>query len=186
MFNDKRSKRIILVSHCILNQNAKIDRCAHYPGAIKEVLNAILESGVGILQMPCPELMYLGLDRQVDRAGNPTVEEEDTRVALRIASEEGISYCREIAKATVYQIDQYQQNGFEIVGILGINGSPTCGVETTWYDGQEEDSPGILIRTLREKLHQEDRSIQMRGIKAYEPQEALKTLTDLLKFTDAP
>lgn len=33
MFDDKRGKKLILVSHCILNQNAKLDECAHYPGA---------------------------------------------------------------------------------------------------------------------------------------------------------
>ena len=52
MFSDSRSKKVILVSHCILNQNAKIDRCAVYPGAIKEAAQLLIESGTGILQMP--------------------------------------------------------------------------------------------------------------------------------------
>ncbi|AJQ26160.1 hypothetical protein JBW_00808 [Pelosinus fermentans JBW45] len=34
--------------------------------------------------MPCPELLYLGLDREVDPRMSRTVESEDTRVAKRM------------------------------------------------------------------------------------------------------
>ena len=63
MFTDRRSKKIILVAQCILNQNAKIDGCAHYPGAIEGVAEVLIRSGCGIVQLPCPEVMHLGLDR---------------------------------------------------------------------------------------------------------------------------
>ena len=66
MFDDKRSRKVILVAHCVFNQNAKLDRCAHYPGPIKEAAEILLDSGIGIIQMPCPELLALGLDREVE------------------------------------------------------------------------------------------------------------------------
>ena len=45
MFNDARSRRIMLVAHCLLNQNAKLDRCAFYPGAIREAALGLIDSG---------------------------------------------------------------------------------------------------------------------------------------------
>ncbi len=180
MFEDQRSKKIILMAHCVLNQNAKLDRCAHYPGAIKDLSGIVIERGVGIIQMPCPELLYLGLDRQVDRGKCSTVEEEDTRIAQRMAGENGKALCREIANSIVFQVEEYRKNGFEIMGLVGINGSPTCGVETTWFNGQEQDGPGVLIKILSDDLNQRCLSISMRGIKAYEPQKAAATVAELL------
>ena len=53
----------MLAAHCLLNQNAISDGTADYPGTHEEVARLLLEEGVGILQLPCPELCCLGLDR---------------------------------------------------------------------------------------------------------------------------
>lgn len=44
MFTDRRSKKVILVAHCIINQNAKINACAYYPGIIREVMEIFLDA----------------------------------------------------------------------------------------------------------------------------------------------
>jgi predicted secreted protein len=181
MFEDARSKKIILVAHCVLNQNTKLDRCAHYPGAIQKVAEVLIGSGVGLLQMPCPELMYLGLDRQIAPAAHPTVEEEDTRIARRMAEPDGQSVCQKIAAEMLYQMREYRRCGFEIAGVVGVNGSPTCGVETTWSAGQERPGPGLFIERLYEQTQAEGFSVAMRGIKAYQPQQALQALAGLLR-----
>jgi hypothetical protein len=49
MFDDKRSKKVILIAHCILNQNAKINHCAHYPGVIKRVAQILIDAGISFL-----------------------------------------------------------------------------------------------------------------------------------------
>ncbi len=180
MFEDKRSKKVLLVAHCILNQNAKIDRCAHFAGAVPEVVVRMIESGVGIIQMPCPELMFLGLDRQVDVDAPGTVETEDTRVGWLMAGEQGQAFCRHIVNDLLFQIEEYQKNGFEVVGLVGINGSPTCGVEISWFDDQESTEPGVFIRLLREALAAKNLDLPMRGIKVYEPDQALTAVKELL------
>ena len=180
MFEDKRSKKVILLSHCILNQNAKVDRCAHYPGAVQEIVEIIIHSGMGIVQMPCPELLLMGLDRQVDRANQPTIEAEDTRIAVKMSDEDGKSLCEEIAINLVYQIEEYRKNGFEVAGLIGINGSPTCGVEQTWFDDREQNAYGALIQALDEKLKRIGVTIPMIGIKVYEPQQAIARVNALL------
>ena len=180
MFTDARSKKVIFVSHCILNQNAKIDRCAHYPGAMREVTQALLDAGVGIIQIPCPELLYLGLDRQVEKDKETTVESEDDRVGILMNKTVPKVLCGKISYDLIYQIKQYQLNGFTVVGMLGINGSPTCGVETTWTDGHEISDSGIFIKIFKEECDDQGVKIPIRGIKAQDPQAALETLRELL------
>ena len=180
MFEDRRSKRIVLVAHCVLNQNAKIDRCAHYPGAMREVARVLLDSDVGIVQMPCPELVCLGLDRQANRGAAATVESEDTRVALRMSEGAAGVACGDMAAGLVQQAKDYRKHGFEIVGVVGINGSPTCGVETTWRSDREARGPGVFIQKLAEGLEAEGIPIAMRGIKAREPDSAVAAVKELL------
>ena len=63
MFTDVRSKRVIFLAHCLLNQNSISDGTAVYPAAFEELIRMLLAQEVGIVQMPCPELCCLGLDR---------------------------------------------------------------------------------------------------------------------------
>lgn len=181
MFTDARSKRVILVAHCLLNQNAKLDRCAFYPGAIREVAQAILDSGAGIVQMPCPETLCLGLDRGADLALQPSVAEEDTRIAVEMQSQAITDWMWTAAEGIVFQVEEYRKNGFEVLGMVGINGSPTCAVERTWYEGAEQDDPGVFIAILKEVLAQRSILLPMRGIRAAEPQEAVAAVESLLK-----
>lgn len=176
MFNDKRGKKVILVSHCILNQNAKLDECAHYPGAIREVIQLLIEQGFGIIQMPCPELIQLGLDRQVDQSTNHTVMSEDTRIAKLMHEKNAQELCIKLAGDIIYQIEEYQKQNFEVVGLLGINGSPTCGVETTWENDQELAGYGIFIKVLDTGLAQRGIKLKMSGIKANDINSAIEAL----------
>jgi predicted secreted protein len=179
MFTDKRSKKVVFVAHCVLNQNAKIDRCARYPGAMRELAEYLVESGLGIVQMPCPELFCLGLDRQADPRGEAMVESEDTRVALRMRASAAISICNLLAEDVAYQALEYQKNGFGVAGIIGINGSPTCGVETNWHENQEAPGPGVFVRALEERLLRGGTSVPIRGVKAADAQAAVSVATEL-------
>jgi predicted secreted protein len=180
VFADKRSKKVVLVSHCILNQNTKLDECAHYPGAIQEVTQLFMDKGIGIIQMPCPEFFRLGLDRQTDSLSNPTVESEDTRIAKIMADQESRQICERMADDVLYQVEEYIKNGFQVIGLLGINGSPTCGIETTWADFQELKGFGAFIKILDSKLTEKGIKLKMKGIKANDPVLALKAANSLI------
>jgi predicted secreted protein len=181
MFKDRRSKKLVLVAHCVLNQNSKIDGCAHYPGAMKEVAELLMSACCGIVQLPCPELMQLGLDRQADRQSDRTIESEDTRVARLMCESAGRLCCRQIAEETAYQVQEYLKNGFKVGGMLGINGSPTCGVETIWTEGQEEPGRGVLIQELVEACQRRGVSLHIKGIKAAKASEAIATTKGMLR-----
>lgn len=180
MFHDKRSKKVVLVAHCVLNQNSKIDDCAHYPGAITEVTQLLLDAGVGIIQMPCPEILCLGLDREVDENISRTIESEDTRVAGLMRAEKAKFRCQAMTDAIVYQIEEYRKRGFQVIGLVGINGSPTCGVNTTWADDREYEGCGIFIEMLEEKFKEKAIVVSMVGIKARDRLEAVSAVNTLL------
>ena len=180
MFHDSRSKQVVLVAHCVLNQSSKIDACAHYPGAIKEVTQILLDAGIGIIQMPCPELLCLGLDREVDVNTSRTVESEDTRVAELMRGEKSKFLCQAMLDTIVYQVEEYMKHGFQVVGLVGINGSPTCGVSTTWLEDREDQGRGIFIELLEKKLKDRSVSIDMVGIKARDMREAVAVVNRLL------
>lgn len=180
MFTDKRSKKVIFIAHCILNQNTKLDCCAHFPGAVKEVIELLIANDIGIIQMPCPEMLYLGLNRETDVSAKPTIEEEDTRIYERMLEKGSQALCEKIVNEVIYQIKDYQYNNFEVVGLIGINGSPTCGIETTWKQGKEINEKGVFIKMLVEELAKNHISVTMTGVKVYQINEALEAIKKLL------
>jgi predicted secreted protein len=109
---------------------------------------------IGIIQLPCPELIVLGLGR--DRGAARTIREalERSDSHLRLAR---------LVDQVVYQIKEYQSQGFHVIGILGKNGSPTCGVRTLRGQvfGPEE---GVFMRLLRQLLEAEGLQIGIKGI----------------------
>jgi predicted secreted protein len=186
MFTDNRSKKVIILAHCILNQNAKIDRCAHYPGPVPELVEILLRSGAGLIQLPCPELLLLGLDRGCgDRSQTVSIAAEDTRVACEMNSAEKRAACLELARPILAQVRDYQKNGFRVLGLLGINGSPTCGVESTWTEASaERPGPGVFIQAVQAGLKADFLRVPMRGVKVYQPEQAAAALTELLNYEE--
>ncbi|GAB6907277.1 hypothetical protein JCM12296A_31140 [Desulfosarcina cetonica] len=79
-----------------------------------------------MFQLPCPELSYLGINRW-----GMTWEQYD-HPNFR-------AHCRKILEYPLVQIQAMFQAGYEFVGIVGMNGSPNCGVTMTCagYTGGE-------------------------------------------------
>lgn len=124
----KRSKKILLVSHCIFNQNVVIEEEARALGAIPSAVDWINEEGLGVVQLPCPEFTFLGLER-------PSMTYEQYN------NEPYREHCRKILRPVIEQILEYVHCGFEITGILGIKSSPSC-----------DHSRGVFMEELRELL----------------------------------
>lgn len=131
MFSDVRGKKILILSHCILNQNSVSDGTADYPSINKDVFNQLFQSDIGIIQMPCPEIMCLGLDRGDINGGKRSVVVENTRIRYELEKNNSIKIINNLLEQIVFQILEYKQNGFTILGIVGIDRSPSCGVNTT-------------------------------------------------------
>lgn len=168
MFTDGHSKKVIFLAHCLLNQNAISDGTAVYPAAFREVIQLLLEQEVGIVQMPCPELCCLGLDRgDVHGAERPVVV-ENTRIR-RSMEKDGPRQRREaLADLVAEQIAEYHRHGFEVLGIVGANRSPNCGVETTSDLDQEVEGQGAFIAAIARRLEAAGIDVPMLGLKGSE------------------
>lgn len=122
----ERSKRVIFISHCIINQNTVVCPLARAKGAYREIIEEIMNNGIGIHQLPCPEYRHLGLKREpMDKNQYDTIEYRNL--------------CRNISQDTINIVKEYLDNNYEIVGLMGINESPTCSIR---------DAKGILMEEL--------------------------------------
>ena len=170
-FKDCRSRKVVLVAHCHLNQNSRHWKCAECPAATCDLIGGLLERDIGILQMPCPELLVLGLDRRHFwiRSG---LESIPARQAIL-----------EIAKPVVFQIEQYQSCGVKVLGALGNNGSPCCGVEETSKSDGKGSVPGegVFIEILRREMRAAGCEVPVVGIKDKEQAAALAVVDGWLQ-----
>ena len=110
-----RSKRVIFICHCILNQNTVVCPLARAGGAYSEIIETIMKKQIGIHQLPCPEYRHLGLKR------DPMTKEEYDSKDYR-------DLCREISLDAIAVMREYIENGYELAGIIGVNESPTCSI----------------------------------------------------------
>lgn len=113
-----RSKKIAIISHCIINQNSVVKGEYKDMNIFFPFIKKLFEENIGILQLPCPETEYYGLRRW----GH--VKEQFDNCGYR-------KYLEKIINSFVDIIKEYINNEYEIVGIYGIAGSPSCGVNLT-------------------------------------------------------
>ena len=165
MFTDGRSRRVVFLAHCLLNQNAISDGTAEVPAAHREILRLILDAQVSVAQMPCPELCCLGLDRgDVHGAERPVVE-ENTRIR-RAMEKDGPRQKREaLADLVAEQVQEYHKHGFQVLGIVGANRSPNCGVETTSDFDREVEGRGAFMDAIAQRLEAAGISVPILGLK---------------------
>ena len=166
MFTDGRSKRVLFVAHCILNQNAISDGTADYPAAYVEVVRALLDAGVGVVQMPCPELCCLGLDRGDPLGAQRPVTVENTRIRRALEEPPAAEKLAALVDQVVFQLAEYRRHGFEVLGVVGVNRSPSCGVETTSEDGREVAGRGAFLGAIERALVERGLSVPVLGLRA--------------------
>lgn len=132
---DARGNKIMFVSHCILNQNAKVRGIAVFPGAIRPVMELLLDHGVGIFQMPCPEMTYLGALRW-----GQVRDQYDSPMFRR--------HCQRFAEQTLEQAFEYRRGGYQVLGFIMVDGSPVCGLKKTPQPALEGEVWGGMTRYI--------------------------------------
>ena len=110
-------RRVALVAHCLLNQNAKVCEGARYRGVVSPVVEALRSRGYLLLQLPCPELAFAGARRWW------AVYEQYDTPAYR-------AHCRRLAQSIAPLIEAHLRRGDEVV-LIGLDGSPSTGVRFT-------------------------------------------------------
>lgn len=179
MFQDGRSQKVAFLAHCLLNQNAISDGTAVRPAGFPEMVSYLLEHGVGIVQLPCPELLCLGLDRGDPQGAERSVVVENTRIRRAMAQAEPSRRLARLVADTMAQLLQYRRYGFQVVGILGANRSPCCGADTTSQDDQEVPGMGVFLEALAHRLEEVGWKIPMVGFRGTD--DAVETVQRLLE-----
>ena len=179
MFRDGRSQKVAFLAHCLLNQNAISDGTAVRPAGFPEMVSYLLEHGVGIVQRPCPELLGLGLDGGDPPGAERPVVVENTRIRRAMAQAEPSRRLAQLVEDTMTQLLEYRRYGFQVVGILGANRSPCCGVDTTSQDDQEVPGMGVFLEALSHRLEEVGWKIPMVGFRGTD--DAVETVQRLLE-----
>lgn len=109
------NKKIVAVSHCILNQNVVINEWERAQGAFP-IANYLLTAGISFLQLPCPEFLELGMNRPP-----MTFTEYHSIDGYR-------ERCRQLLYPIIQQLIIYHENEYNYIGIIGINDSPNCSI----------------------------------------------------------
>lgn len=172
-------QKIIVVSHCFLNDAAKLrnqdkEELAAERAAKRNFLLHALTEEYEMIQLPCPELLLYG-----SRRWGHAASQFDTPHFRKEA--------RRMLEPIVMQLEEYAAypDRYEILGIIGIDGSPSCGVDYT-YDGEwggefgsgaaipaildslrKVNKPGIFMRILKEMLHEKHLCVRFYSIDTF-------------------
>jgi predicted secreted protein len=142
--------RHALLSHCLANQNAKVDEYAICAGAVQPVLRLLRQFRYRLHQMPCPEMGFLGVSRWWQ------VREQYDTPGYR-------KHCRELAKTVVSGMVEALRAPYEDFVLIGVEGSGSSAVGLTGigpnWGGRPEDIPwevspgkGVWIEELEAEL----------------------------------
>ncbi|MEG1447844.1 MAG: 2-thiouracil desulfurase family protein [Oscillospiraceae bacterium] len=166
---------IYIVSHCVLNIGSKVKHVTNEDyereeNSRKRFLEKIISSGGQLIQLPCPEFLLLGAKRNGHarcQFDNPFFKQMS----------------RDILKPYIMQIEEYIQNSSEynICGIVGINGSPSCGIDFSYDayspEGEAEisqtkkpfsnQSKGVFMEILEQMLNEKGIEIEFLAINSF-------------------
>lgn len=182
MIKDSRSKKIVILAHCLLNQNSISDGTADFPSQFNDLIELLIKNNIGFIQLPCPELMCLGMERQDKDGGKRELLAENSRIRELMELEENQEKLRIHISFIISQIKEYLKHKFEIIGIIGINRSPSCGIQTTSAESKEIPGRGVFMQLLEKELENEKISLNMIGVKTGEPKESIKKIRSLFNF----
>jgi len=161
-------KKIVFVPHCILNQNVRANGKEKSNGTIKEIVNFFSEAEVGIVQLPCPEVEFDGgLNRQFKTKEN--------------YNENYRKHCKEISLEILKTIKKYLDKEYKVLGILGIEFSPTCGVYRIEDKKKIVPGKGIFIEELEKEMQRKNFQVPIIAINLSNVFSSLEKLSLLLK-----
>jgi len=139
-----------------------------------EITELCKKHDVGIEQLPCPEFLYLGLPRE------PMTKDQYKGV------EGFVAFCKDLAENVANYIKKLKSSGFEIKGIVGIAGSPSCGITQTYIGPSNEERKrvkgnGIFIEELEKALRKKKLKIPLEDFDYKNIKNSLKRIELLLR-----
>lgn len=163
----------VAVAHCILNQATRWwnDEKGTEPakGCLWKVVKRLDELGVGIYQLPCPEITFLGNPR-------PAMIREDYE-RIRGYGEHIKNLTLEASSDIEALIKMSRRPGLRILGLVGLARSPSCaarGIE------QGSDPGGIFFEELFKELKRRGIEPQVIEIDVKDLEVTMRRLDELI------
>lgn len=174
---------MVLMSHCLLNVNAKVHGIATVSAGSIKLITHILEEGYGIIQLPCVEQSVCGIRRwgQVkEQLDHPHFKEA----------------CRIQLTPILHQVIDFLNNGYEIAGVIGLDGSPSCGVNFTCsgnWGGEmgeaygisekiktfgEVSEAGVMMEVFKEMLEEQHINLKFVAVNEATPDECIENIVN--------
>lgn len=166
-----RSKKVVFVSHCLLNQNARAKNQEKAPGVIKDIMELFVESEVGVVQLPCPQIVHNG--GGINRKFTPTKQIENNGYRKE---------CKKISDSIIKQVESYIKEDYKVVGIVGVEFSPTCAVHRVNNGRKNVPGKGVLIEELENKMQKKNFQVPIVGINLNNIYSSIEKVQALLKF----
>jgi len=138
-----------------------------------EMFRAVWEKyPVGLVQMPCPEAEF---PTGLSGLGRPA---HGIRYYENLA---GFSaHCAVLARQTAGQILSFQQAGYKIAAVMGIEHSPTCAVRYMYTHQGTVRRTGLYLDALINALAISGTDVTYIGINRTYPRKAVKELEDAI------
>ena len=137
----RRSKKVVFLPFCVLCQSVKAEGLVRtHPAVVEPLPELFREHDINMVQLPCPEMLGEGLVRGPH---DITYYERQDFVDL----------CCSLACEHSGIIEKFSKAGFSLVGILGIERSPSCSVGNVKSNGKLLEGNGIFMRQLLGRLH---------------------------------
>ncbi len=158
-----RRNKVAFVCHCVLNQSTKAwwksDGAGREEGMMSNLVSVLMSHGVGLVQMDYPEFSLYGNLRP------PRSRDEYESLEFR-------RKCRHVAVLTCDAMASLQEKGqdpvVEVVAVVGVENSPSCGVDwtTRTIDGESRASRGrgLLIEALEEEMRRRRLDVPLIGV----------------------
>ena len=112
--------------------------------------------------------------------GTRSLLEENSRIRNLLSEPACVELLRSKAEEVASHIQEYESYGFKVVGVVGINRSPSCGVETTSSDGHEVEGQGVFIELIAEALRGRRQTIKMIGVKTSKREESVQKVRQFI------
>ena len=165
----KRSKKVVFVSFCILAQGFRAKGIVRvFPSIVKPVVDILKKYEINIIQLPCPEIEFEGVIRK------PCGIEKYEK------NKKFLEICERNAKKVADLIKQLTCEGYKILAIVGIENSPSCGVNYVFYKGKKIKRMGIFMEMLKNQIKKIGLNIPFVGINVYKIEKCVGELERII------
>lgn len=139
---DNRSKKFIFVPFCLIAQAYQAQDIVKYEwkSSIKPIMQLLIDNDINIVQMPCTEATF----------NNSLIREP--KGLSKYNTDEFNRHCQKKAEQVIHEIKSIINSGYEVIGVLGIEQSPSCCVNYIYTNKGNEKRKGIFIEKIYEGI----------------------------------